>query len=61
MQERETEMIRLIILALLGYGAYRVAQRFVRSVPGDFEPILQAPPQATPMSARVRVKDGGRK
>jgi hypothetical protein len=54
-------MTRLIILALLGYGAYRVAQRFVRSVPGDFEPILLAPPEATPMSARVRVKDGGRK
>jgi hypothetical protein len=59
MQERETEMIRLIILALLGYGAYRLARHFVRSVPGDFEPILLAPPQPKP--ARVRAKGGGRK
>ena len=54
-------MIRLIILALLGYGAYRAAMRFVRNVPSDFEPILLAPPQATPMAARVRVSGGGRK
>ena len=54
-------MTRLIILALLGYGAYRVARRFVRSVPSDFEPILLAPPQAMPKTARVRARGGGRK
>ena len=54
-------MIRFIILALLGYGAYWVAKRFVRNVPSDFEPILLAPPQATPKAVRVRVRGGGHK
>ena len=54
-------MTRLIILALLGYGAYRMAMRFVRSVPSDFEPVLLAPPQAMPKIAGVHAKGGGRK
>ena len=54
-------MTRLIILALLGYGAYRVARHFIKSVPGDFEPILLAPPASTPKTARVHARSGGRK
>jgi hypothetical protein len=37
-------MARLILLAALGYVGYRVAKRFIRSVPSDFEPVGLLPP-----------------
>ena len=59
-EKKEMDMTRLIILALLGYGAYRVARHFIRGVPSDFEPILLAP-ASTPKTARVHARQGGRK
>jgi hypothetical protein len=44
-------MVRLIVIAALGYGAYRIAKQFIRSVPDDFEPVaLIAPPSKEPVS-----------
>jgi hypothetical protein len=39
-------MLRIIVIAALGYVGYRAAKRFVRSVPSDFEPVGLLPPPA---------------
>ena len=43
-------MMRLLLVALFGLATYKFARAFVRSVPGDFEPIglLPAPETENP-------------
>ena len=40
-------MMRLLLVGLFGYATYRLARAFVRSVPGDFEPVGLLPPPAS--------------
>ena len=48
-------MIRLLLVGLFGFVTYRYARAFIRSVPGDFEPVgLLSPPK--PASATARPK-----
>jgi hypothetical protein len=49
-------MMRLLLLGLVGYAAYRVARNFVDSVPDDFEPVGLIPspsPRVVPASRRA--------
>jgi hypothetical protein len=50
-------MMRLLLVGLFGYAAYRFARAFVRSVPGDFEPVgLLPPPASVNAAAHSRPK-----
>ena len=53
-------MTRLILLAALGYVGYRVAKRFVRTMPDNFEPVglLPAPPLAIAAPAEGEQAEG---
>jgi len=49
-------MMRLLLVGLFGYVTYRYARAFVRSVPGDFEPVaLLPPPQTEDPTARQKT------
>jgi hypothetical protein len=37
-------MLRLILIAALGYATYRVARQVYRQAPDDFEPVGLLPP-----------------
>jgi hypothetical protein len=41
-------MMRLLLVGLFGYAAYKLASAFVRSVPSDFEPVGLLPPPENP-------------
>lgn len=50
-------MMRLLLVGLFGYATYRVARGFVRSVPGDFEPVgLLPPPRTLDVTARPKAR-----
>ncbi|HEV2505954.1 MAG TPA: hypothetical protein VGV39_22950 [Mesorhizobium sp.] len=44
-------MLRILILALFGYCAYRVGRELVDSVPDDFD--IVGPPQPAPARTRA--------
>jgi hypothetical protein len=56
-------MIKLLLVGVFGYVAYRYARAFVRSVPGDFEPVglLPPPPKAVTATARPKKAKAARR
>jgi hypothetical protein len=50
-------MMRLLLVGLFGYATYRLARAFVRSVPGDFEPVgLLPPPETSDATTRAKAR-----
>lgn len=49
-------MMKLLLVALFGLATYKIARDFVRSVPGDFEPVgLLPPPNAEAPTVRAKA------
>ena len=55
-------MIKLLLVGVFGYVAYRYARAFIRSVPDDFEPVgLLPPPKAVTATARPKKAKAARR